>query len=181
MPHDTELPVTLFALGTPHGLDQLAWVVAGQLAARNAPWLSVECIRDPLRLGVISSSGPLLSILDTTLDDLPESPLWRYRWPELPVATARPVSSHAVDLRYALELAAGLQRLPPVVLVYALSAARWAEPQPTLPPDQFLREVADRLLEDLRLQRRHPENARTGPVFSPGGWACIETTRQQTG
>lgn len=154
--------VNLFTLGTPHGLDQLAWVVGGHIASKQLPWVEVHTARDPLRLTVLPSREHPLAVLDTTLTPLSDSPLWRFRWPDLPVDSERPLSSHGLDLKYALELLASLGQLPSLVLVYAISVAGF--PGDEKLAKTFVSQLAESLLADLRLATGNTRQVQSGPV-----------------
>lgn len=153
--------VLLLALGSPHGADQLAWVIGGYLSARSEEWLRINPINDPLRVSTLNRPSGILAILDATTTQLQDSPLWRFRWPDLPVHESRPFSSHALDLKYGLELAETLGNLPELVLIYAIDVHPLSTEQSA---GKFLTCIAESLLRDLENVRHNPELACTGPV-----------------
>ncbi len=164
----TERTVRVVGLGSPHGEDDAGWQVVRAIAAFAPQEWTTELLRTPIDLVATLSADRPLVLVDAAAEPLPDSPLWRFRWPELPTDAFDIVSTHAFDLRYALELAGSLQLLPELVLVYAVhvggTPAATAETSYDRTPSDIVQTIARCLVRDLRRCLAEPASTRSGPV-----------------
>lgn len=148
--------IRVFAIGSPHGDDQLGWLVARQLQSTldqlgQHDLCEVITLTTPLQLLSYSSEDTQMWILVDACDSgqLPGT-INRFRWPDRRIGSQWTSSSHGVSLPEALRLASALGRLPDRVVVWAIEI----DPQRTgfqtsRDYGQVVTCLADRLVTDI--------------------------------
>ncbi|MFO0845877.1 MAG: hydrogenase maturation protease [Gemmataceae bacterium] len=112
--------VLVAGLGSPHGDDQVGWVVAGQLGGIHAE-VQALALREPVTLLDHLGRCERLIVVDACRGGGPPGLSRRLHWP----LEGRPAplrSSHGFDVLSLLKLAESLGRLPPVVVIFAVEA-----------------------------------------------------------
>ena len=111
----------VFGLGSAHGDDQIAWLVAERLAAANLPSnVTIRRGTAPSELlDVLNGFGGLI-LCDACLSGAAPGTISCWHWPHIPLAWLRPAGSHDLRLAEVLKLAEQLRLLPPEVTVYAV-------------------------------------------------------------
>ena len=160
--------VDLFGLGSAHGADQYGWQIVRAVQDLGLPWLNSELVATPVDLVARLSADRPLVVVDATAHPLPDSPLWRFRWPDLPVDSFEVVSSHAFDLRYALQLAGSLGLLPEFTLIYAVGVSEDVSLEDPArydkPPAVAIPVLARWLVQDIERCLADPAAVCRGPV-----------------
>lgn len=138
-------PIRLIAIGSPHGLDRIAWLVSDEMQARGVldqfPGGSVEvsqCDRPGSRLVSTLEEADAAILIDAMQAGTEPGTVWRLTLEDL---KAQPplLSSHDFGVAQALALGKALGRLPKVV-IYA------AEIGPDLQDERQLLQVRDKAL-----------------------------------
>lgn len=118
---------TLFAgIGSPHGDDQIGWLVADQLRDVARKGVEIKQASTPSHLLDWLNGVDQLVICDAYLARTDggqaekDAVLHRWEWPALQVASLRSAGSHAFGLPQVLELARQLGKLPLTVVVFGV-------------------------------------------------------------
>lgn len=138
----------ILAIGSPHGDDQAAWHVAEVLRGRGIG--STYRIQNVDQiLGYLSHDVPIILIDACSSGALPGS-IFRWRWPHPRISDPGGVSSHGIDIAYALGMAEALGRLPEDIIVYGIEL-RSTEPVAEVSPEvaAAVERVAEMILEEL--------------------------------
>lgn len=123
MPSDDSIQVQVIGLGTPSGDDRVGWKVVAHLREAPPAGVRLDVTSDPLAVADVPTGCGLLVVIDAGRGAGPPGSVHRFEWPDPRLTAAASVSSHGVGLAAALELAATLGKLPPLVLVYAVEGA----------------------------------------------------------
>ena len=117
----------VFAIGSPHGDDQLGWLVARKLQSTldredEHAHCEVTTLTTPLQLLNYSNENTGAWILvDACVGGQLPGTINRFRWPDRRISSQWTSSSHGVSLPEALRLASALGRLPSRVVVWAVA------------------------------------------------------------
>lgn len=152
----------LAGLGSPHGDDEVGWVITDRLAKRilgqklrssptlrRLPPLAAE-LRDGQRWSIQKLAVPAgmldllepttetdrvtdLFLIDACLAEQPPGTVLRWVWPNRHWETRRSSSTHELSLPWALQMAEHLGRLPPRVSVLGIVVPPPTFPSPTIP------------------------------------------------
>ena len=151
-------------VGSPHGDDQIGWHVADALAKIESlcEQITIRKAIVPLDLVDWLDGVEFLGLCDAAESRSPVGSLTRWEWRAdhagschelLPaLAQSRSHSSHDLDLKNVLELAARLNRLPRRIVVWAVSAKQF-EPGAAL--SETLHTRIDALCERIAAELRH--------------------------
>lgn len=108
----------ILCVGSPHGNDQVGWLVGHLLRDRGMELVHV--IRSVDQLMTLLSSDCRSIIVDACQSGAPVGTIFRFEWPDPRIAAARGLSSHAIDVPYALRMAEVLGKLPRKVILFAI-------------------------------------------------------------
>jgi len=117
-------PIRVVGCGSPHGDDAVAWDVIRRLGDVGLP--------DGIELHTIEGGHQLLDrldgqgtlmLIDAISSDAAAGTIHRFDWPELPIDSLRPGSTHDLGPGEALRLAASLNLMPPRVVAWGIEAA----------------------------------------------------------
>lgn len=157
------------ALGSPHGDDRIAWVVAEQLREQVPDWITIRNIGKPLDVLDTSPNTRGLILLDACRGAGEPGSLHRFTWPDTRLRSLSSVSSHGFDLVAAIELLESLGRRPQQVIVFAieLESACPNEPIGEAVGGQ-VDKITQMILSDLEaLLAASPDAEATHPVRLP--------------
>ncbi len=153
--------ILLVGIGSPHGDDRAGWLVADALAVHAARAAAGTPDSSGVKIRKAATPAELLDWLDGARRLLvcdavcgagAPGTLHRWHWPDACIAQVRSAGSHDFDLAAALELAAGLGRLPPEVIVWGIEGGRM-RPDDELSPDveKAVLELVERIRGELGL------------------------------
>jgi hydrogenase maturation protease len=116
------MTATLFVgLGSPHGDDQVGWLVAERLDAGPPPGWAVRRATVPLDLFDWLGGIGRLVLCDACTGGGRPGQLHRWRWPDATIAgLLRPLGSHDFGLQDVLRLADTLGELPPETVLWGI-------------------------------------------------------------
>jgi len=148
----------LIGIGSPHGDDQIGWMIAEAIGAKGGANITVRRAPVPLDLLDWLNSAGSLHIVDACVGGNAVGELTRWEWPEL-VADHHDQtpfrSTHGFDLVSALRLGEKLGRLPSKVVVWGIEVGRIS--QTIRPTDQImncLNPISDRIFQELTDARK---------------------------
>lgn len=107
-------------IGSPHGDDQIGWIVAQQLSVSLPNRVAVKLAQEPLQLldWLVDSQG--LVVCDACVSGAPVGSIHRWTWPADSLNMHRFAGSHQLPLTYVLEMAARLGKLPAHVVIWGI-------------------------------------------------------------
>lgn len=109
----------LVGIGSPHGDDQVGWLVAEEIRRINTS-AAVHLARTPTDLFKFIEAAQRLLICDACSFDATPGTVRMWKWPQLPVDIVAFRGTHDVSLTVALEMAERLNLLPPEVLIWGI-------------------------------------------------------------
>jgi hydrogenase maturation protease len=125
-------------IGSPHGDDQVGWLVARRVAQLANQWIDVRFARTPIEVLDMLDAGDVtrLDLCDAVHCETAPGNLSHWKWPDERIARERFAGSHDLSLPAVLELAEALGRLPAEVCIWGISIA------PLRPFEELTPEVA---------------------------------------
>jgi hydrogenase maturation protease len=119
----SEYPIRVVGCGSPHGDDALGWEIIRLLRHEDLPAeVELHAAEGGHQiLDVIDGQGTLV-LVDAMASVTAPGTVHRYVWPDLPVESLRPGTTHHLRPAEALRLAAALGLLPPRVIVWGIEA-----------------------------------------------------------
>jgi len=126
--------VQLICLGSFCGDDRAGWFVADEFEKRPCEGATVQRIGNPTELIEIIDPACYVFIVDAARSNLFKPGVIKFQWPEFPECLPKLQTTHSLTLHQSLQLAEVLDRLPKLVLVYALlteGCSRSEGPGPT--------------------------------------------------
>jgi hydrogenase maturation protease len=123
-------------LGSPHGDDQIGWLVAQRLDELAAGSVRVVLLSNPIDLLNVLDGTPRLIVIDACRGIGPIGACHRWLWPTEELAATRASGTHAVSLEEVLRMARQLACLPAYVSVWGI------EGQSFSPSDELAPELA---------------------------------------
>ena len=116
-------PVRIVGIGSALGADQIGWLAANQLETTGfkerypANLVEVSICRSPVLLTTQCTSAQVLILLDAYYSAVPAGSVRLFTIEDLDTVH-RPASSHALDIRQALDLYVALENhLPPLSII----------------------------------------------------------------
>jgi hydrogenase maturation protease len=142
-------------IGSPHGDDQIGWLVARHVAKRSGDELVARCAQSPAEILDLLDSQTVgrLEVCDAVRCAAPTGSVFCWSWPDAQIAREQFYGSHDLSLPAALELAEALGRLPCEVRIWgvAVDATRsFADVTPQV--RAAIVEIGDRILLSPRLK-----------------------------
>jgi len=107
-------------IGSPHGDDQIGWIVVRELAAAMRDEIEVHQATQPAELLDWLEEVHQLVICDACLTGGAAGEIHRWVWPTDSLATHKRAGSHDLSLPFVLSLAERLGKLPPRVVVWGI-------------------------------------------------------------
>jgi len=126
-------------LGSPHGDDQLGWVVVDRLRPRLPAGITADKVHGGLELLECLEGHEAAVVIDAAAPAGRPGTIRSFAWPSTKLAHCGPWSTHGLGLVQALQLAETLGRLPQRVNIYTIEA------QDTSPGAPLSGNVAQRL------------------------------------
>jgi hydrogenase maturation protease len=154
--------ILFVGVGSPHGDDQVGWQIADALAKRVAAsnHLSIRKAAVPMDILDWLDVCDELHLCDAAMNDHPIGTLRRFQlefgrtpetdWSAGVAALSSSSGSHDFGLAATLDLAAKLTRLPPLVVVHAVSAHHF-QPGDAISNDLFrtVPSIASEIFDEL--------------------------------
>jgi hydrogenase maturation protease len=126
--------VQVVGLGSPHGDDQLGWLVADALARRiesaRICGVASRCAGSPAQVLDWLEGSRRLVLVDACTGLTAAGQVVHCRWPAVSFDCLRGGGSHNFTVWQTLELAARLQALPPQIDVWCVEGTQFAAGQP---------------------------------------------------
>ena len=140
----------VLGVGSPHGVDQVGWMLVDQLLQMTSLNAAVGVLSTPLELLDHLDGCEFLLIIDACRTGVEEGTVIRLSWPDQRIQAHRSLSSHGMGLGESLLLAEQLGKLPERVVLLCLEVGQEItqatgsdEPMPNLD------ELQSRVLEEL--------------------------------
>lgn len=138
-------------IGSPHGDDQVGWLVMERLAALELRHVRVRLAQSPVEILEWLDGAAEVVICDACQSSGPIGTVRRWAWPAQQLAVSPRRCSHDISLTYILAFAAELRRLPEAVTVWGVEVGDLAPG--SAPSDavlagvpELVRAIADSLL-----------------------------------
>jgi hydrogenase maturation protease len=112
----------IVGLGSPHGDDQLGWVVVDRLRPRLPAGIAVDKVHGGLELLECLGGHDAAVVIDAAAPAGRPGTIRSFTWPSPDLAHCAPWSTHGLGLVQALHLAETLGRLPGRVSIYTIEA-----------------------------------------------------------
>jgi hydrogenase maturation protease len=112
----------IVGIGSPHGDDQVGWIVAERLHPRLPAGIAVQKIRGGLELVECLGGHAEAILIDATAPAGRPGTIRAFPWPCSELELHAPFSTHDLGLVAALRLAEALGKLPSNLRVYAIEA-----------------------------------------------------------
>jgi hydrogenase maturation protease len=143
--------VSIVAVGSPHGDDQIGWRVIERLQRKPLPGVSAAAVSEAVRVLDHLEGCKTLVLVDACRSGARAGTIHRLVWPDPRLQGQDNVSTHGFSLLQALELAAALGHLPPhVVLIGVEVQACSPTAQMSLPVRRALPKLYWQVLADVR-------------------------------
>ena len=147
----------VIGLGSPHGDDQVGWLVADEISRGLGSAIVTRNLTCPIDLTLAIEGMPRVVIVDAVRCDRMSDHPCRWEWPSSEIALIRPSGTHAIGLTECLHLASELNRLPDEVVIWGIPGRNF---QAGSPIDHALRNAVPRLARQIieRDLARPPED-----------------------
>jgi hydrogenase maturation protease len=144
--------VSIVAVGSSHGDDQIGWRVIERLQRKTLPGILATAVSEAVR--VLDHLGcETLVLVDACRSGARAGTIHRLSWPDPRLQGQNNLSTHGFGVIQALELAAALGCLPPHVVLLGVEAlACSATAQMSLPVRRALPKLYRRVLAEVRRQ-----------------------------
>ena len=110
----------VIGVGSPHGDDQVGWLIADKLALRELHQIRIDKVVSPLEILDRIDDLSWLGICDAC-HGAGQAGTWnRWTWPDVDIIQQEFAGSHGISLTAVLDLAARLGRLPPTVVIWGV-------------------------------------------------------------
>jgi hydrogenase maturation protease len=107
-------------LGSPHGDDQIGWIVARSVQARCRGLAEVVILESPINLLHRIETCSRLIVIDAFQADGPVGELKRWNWPTEQIAAIKAAGTHSISLPDVLQMGERLHLLPDAVVVWGI-------------------------------------------------------------
>ena len=145
-------------IGSPHGDDQIGWIVVQELAAVMQGGVNAKAARQPLELLEWLHDVEYLIVCDACQSGGAAGTLSRWMWPTASLVTQNRSGSHDLTLPFVLALAERLGKLPERVTVWGIELGNALPARPlssevrnAIP--RIVQTIADDLITDSRLKK----------------------------
>ncbi len=140
----------VIGVGSPHGDDQIGWLIADDLETRGVSELVVHKVSSPLEILDWIDGVEWLGICDACRGEGPAGSWHCWTWPNDRIIQQEFAGTHDIGLTAALELAVRLGRLPATVMIWGVEVGTC---QPgdvvSLPAKEAVPDVAGAILDEL--------------------------------
>ena len=138
-------------VGSPHGDDQIGWLIADQVQARLADGSVVYNVGSPLEILDHIDGVEWLGICDACRGNGAEGSWQCWTWPDEQIVKPEFAGSHGISLAAALDLAERLGRLPGTVMIWGIEIAACEPGSPVSSPiSAAIPQVADAIIHEIR-------------------------------
>ena len=110
----------VIGVGSPHGNDQVGWLVADALWQDSPRDFRIVKVSSPVDIISQTESVDCLWLCDACVGGSPEGTVWRWTWPDASLESRQFSGTHDFDLCAALRLAEKLGKLPKQVVVWGV-------------------------------------------------------------
>lgn len=110
----------VIGVGSPHGDDQVGWLIADRLAVRGYREFPIEKVATPLEILDRLENVAWLGICDACHGSGKAGTWNRWTWPNVELTQQRFAGSHDFSLTAVLNLAARLGKLPQTVVIWGV-------------------------------------------------------------
>ncbi len=119
-PNPRSLVDRIVGVGSPHGDDQVGWLLIEQL--RHDPQLKAEtrAVRNAVGLTDHLDGCRRLIIVDACRSGAPPGTITRFEWPDARIQLRHGTSTHGLGVADTLRLTEKLGRLPPRVVLFGI-------------------------------------------------------------
>jgi hydrogenase maturation protease len=114
--------VSIIAVGSPHGDDQIGWRVVERLQRKFWPSIHATAVSEPVRVLDHLGGCETLLLVDACRSGAPAGAIHRLVWPDPRLREPDNASTHGFGVARVLELAAALGCLPPQVVLIGVEA-----------------------------------------------------------
>ena len=116
-------PIRVVGCGSPQGDDALGWQVIRLLRDEDLPaGVELHAVEGGHQLLDVLDGHGTLVLVDAMASGAAAGAIHRYDWPDLPLESLRPGTTHHLRPAEALRLAAALGLLPSRVIVWGIEA-----------------------------------------------------------
>ncbi len=156
----TKQRTLVVGIGSPHGDDQVGWVIAEMLRSVLPQQIDVKRAATPSQVLDWLSGTDRLFVCDACegrLSDASPAICQRWRWPTPLVASVRSSNSHSFGLPGVFQLAEQLGTLPDDVIVYGITGRSFnafADISPKV--GSSLQGVVDRIADEIQSDSKTP-------------------------
>jgi len=133
-------------IGSPHGDDQIGWVVVRELAAAMPGDVDSKTARQPAELLDWLHNVEHLVVCDACQSGSAAGKLCRWTWPTDSLATHERSGSHDLTLPFVLTLAERLKKLPTRVTVWGIELG---DASPGRPLSDAVRNALPRIVQTI--------------------------------
>ena len=157
--HEPRPRVLAAGIGSPHGDDQIGWIVVRELAAMIPGEVEAKTARQPAELLDWLHDVEYLIVCDACQSGAAAGKLFRWTWPTDSLATHERFGSHDLTLPFVLALAQRLGKLPERVTVWGIELGDASPSGPLSGAVQnALPRIVQTIADDLsaRSSRREP-------------------------
>jgi hydrogenase maturation protease len=110
----------VLGIGSPHGDDQVGWLVVERLRKSLPKKILVETIKQPIEVMQFFSGCECAILVDACKTGAPLGTVTRLCWPDARIDQCSGCSSHGFGLASSLKLAERLGVLPPRVIILGI-------------------------------------------------------------
>lgn len=143
--------VLIVGIGSPHGDDQLGWLVASELSKRNLSRCVTRLARTPMELLDWIEDCPVLHVIDACHGAKAPGSTYRWNWPCAEIASGSWSNTHDFNVVGVLALAEQLGQLPPNVVVWGIEIGSCGRSNDSLSQfaERWVGVLADQIQEEL--------------------------------
>lgn len=160
-PHEPQPRTLVVGIGSPHGDDQVGWIVVRELATVMADEIEVRTLRQPAELLDGLHDVDHLVVCDACRTGGAAGDLFRWTWPTPSIVIPERSGSHDLTLPFVLALARRLGKLPERVTVWGVELG---SDSPTAPLSTAVQNatpgIVRTIADDLRAGMSNRESCR---------------------
>jgi hydrogenase maturation protease len=146
----------IIGIGSPHGDDQVGWLIAEELQHQKIDGLIVHKAQLPLDILDHVEGVEWLGICDACQGLGCDGKWQQWTWPDPNIAQQKFAGSHDISLTGTLELAARLKRLPTTVTIWGVEISRCA-PESEVSPSVLaaISQITDAMVREIKRFQGH--------------------------